>query len=90
MAISPDSAVRNRGSRIINKTIVTEREKFRSAALRNKYGCTPFHGVPQYFVCFSEAEKFAAIFPAALTFSLVLSLVSRQEKEHIEHGTSTY
>ena len=64
--------------------------KFRSAALRNKYGCALFQGVTQYFICFSGAEKFPAIFPAALTFSLVLSLVSRQEKEHSKHGTSTY
>jgi hypothetical protein len=56
--------------------------KFRSEALKNKYGSNLLFGIKRYFICFSGAEKFAAIFPAALTFSLVLSLVSRQEKEH--------
>ncbi len=40
------------------------------------------HGVETYFICFSQAERSPAIFSPALTFSLVLSLVSRQEKEH--------
>jgi hypothetical protein len=47
-------------------------------------------GMPQGGICFSEAKKFSAIFPVALNFSLVLSLVSRQEKEHVNHERLTH
>ena len=54
------------------------------AAKRQKtnMGIHPFWGNERCFICFSEAKRFPAIFPPALTFSLVLSLVLRQEKEH--------
>ena len=55
--------------------------KFRSGALRNKCSSPLLFGSETYFICFSFAEKLLAIFSPALTFSLVLSLVSRQEKE---------
>ena len=55
--------------------------KFRSKALKNKYGFTLLCGTKMYFICFSEAENFSAVFPVALIFSLVLSFVSRQKKE---------
>ena len=62
--------------------------KFRSGALRNKCSSPLLFGSETYFICFSPAkggvnfaEKLLAIFSPALTFSLVLSLVSRQEKE---------
>ena len=57
-------------------------------ALRNKCSSPLLFGSETYFICFSPAkggvnfaEKLLAIFSPALTFSLVLSLVSRQEKE---------
>ncbi len=56
--------------------------KFRSEALKNKYGFTLLRGNKLHFICFSDAEKFSAIFPAALIFSLVLSFSSRKKKEH--------
>ena len=49
---------------------------------RRSYGYPLLQGGKTYFICFSSVEKFLAIFSLALTFSLVLSLVSRQEKEH--------
>ena len=55
--------------------------KFRSKALKNKYGFTLLCGTKMYFICFSEAENFSAVFHVALIFSLVLSFVSRQKKE---------
>ena len=64
------------------------------AAKRQKtnMGIHPFWGNERCFICFSEAKRFPAIFPPALTFSFVLSLVSRQEKEHtllaIHHFTT--
>ena len=56
-------------------------KKFRSGAWKNKYSSPLSSGNVMCFICFSSAEKFLAIFSLALTFSLVLSLVSRQEKE---------
>ena len=54
--------------------------KFRSGASRNKYGFSRQSGNETCIICFSEAEKFAVIFPAALTLSLILSFVSRRKK----------
>ena len=62
------------------------KSKFRSEALRNKYGVTLSYRPGTHFICFSEAERLAVIFSAALTFSLVLSLVARQEKVHSSSG----
>ncbi len=106
MALSPDYAGRNRGSRIINKTIMSEREKFRSGALspdctacnrgcriinenvmkerQNKYLSPADNGDVAYFICFSGAEEFLAIFSQPLIFSLVLSFLSREKKERFE------
>ncbi len=56
--------------------------KFRSVTLINKYGFTLPDGNSPYIICFSGAEKFLDIFSPALMFSLVLSFVSRQKKEH--------
>ena len=60
MALSPDCAKRSRGSRIIIEAMMSEREKFRSGALENKYGSPPLQGGKTYFICFSSAEKFLA------------------------------
>ncbi len=62
-------------------------KEFRSEALKNKYSFPVLFGNETYFICFSEAEKLLAIFSPALTFSLVLSLVSRQEKERSSEGS---
>jgi hypothetical protein len=56
--------------------------KFWSEALRNKYLTPHYYKSAAYVICFSRAEKFLAISSTALAFSLVLSLVPRQEKEH--------
>jgi hypothetical protein len=52
--------------------------------IKNGY-CGMPHRVARYLrqggIRFSSAKKFLAVFSPALTFSLVLSLVSRQEKE---------
>jgi len=55
--------------------------KFRSEALRSKYGFLPAYKTAPYIICSSEAEKFLAIFSPALIFPLVLSFVSSQRKE---------
>ncbi|MGO9480396.1 MAG: hypothetical protein ACLP05_01265 [Candidatus Kryptoniota bacterium] len=58
-------------------------KKFRGEASENKYGLAPAFGHGTCFICFSEAKKFSAVFSPALIFSLVLSFVSRQKKEHL-------
>jgi hypothetical protein len=77
---------RNQHDRHSEKTASGE---FRSEALRNKYGAPVAYCITPDIICFSETMKFLAVFSVALTFSFVLSLVSRQEKEHctVHNGT---
>ncbi len=62
--------------------------KFRSKALKNKYGFTLLCGTKMYFICFSEAEKFSAIFPVALIFLWFFLLC--QDKRKNDHTQSIY
>ena len=75
------------GAHVLNLTLLLKwhsgkmtESKFRSEASRNKYGFPRECRNETYIICFSEAEKFAVIFPAALTLSLILSFVSRRKK----------
>ena len=62
------SSHRLAGCRIILEAIMIERQRFRSATLKNKCGYTAPGGGNPHIICFSEAEKFPAIFSPALTF----------------------
>jgi len=59
--------------------------KFLSGTLKNKYGSLLLRHDSLHIICFSGAKKFLAVFSPALAFSLVLSLVLRQEKERFAH-----
>ena len=79
MALSLDSEARNRGSRILNRTIMMEREKSRSEALRNECSAPRQYMVAAVIIRFSpaecgvnSAEGFSAIFsPASIFFPLI-------------------